>query len=120
MSNTIKKTLELNNQEYFEKHLEIINAVLPEQMTPKEIEVLASFMALEGEIAEEDRFGTYCRKKVKAIKNLSNGGLANYLRILREKGFIVVNEAGQYEIQMFLYPQGALQQYEFKIINKDK
>lgn len=114
MNDIIKKTLELENQEYYEKHLQVINAVLPEQMTSKEIEVLASFMALEGEIAEEDRFGTYCRKKVKSLKNLSNGGLANYIRILKEKGFIKVGENGEYEIPFFLFPQPTAQQYEFK------
>lgn len=120
MNDIIKKTLELENQEYYEKHLQVINAVLPEQMTPKEIEVLASFMALEGEMAEEDRFGTYCRKKVKSLKNLSNGGLANYIRILKEKGFIKVGESGEYEIPFFLFPQPTAQQYEFKIVNKEK
>lgn len=119
MSNIIKKTLELTTpQEYYKKHLEIINPVLPTQMTPKEIEVLSNFMSLKGEIAEEDRFGTHCRKKVKANLNLSNGGLANYLRILKDKGFINTEADGQYSIPFFLFPQSMQQQYEFKIINK--
>lgn len=117
MSNIIKKTLEFGSFGYYKKHLELINPVLPVQMTNKEIEVLAAFMNLKGEIAEQDRFGTTCRKIVKQTLNLSNGGLANYLRLLREKGFINETENGSYNILMFLFPQENQQQYEFKIIN---
>ncbi len=117
MSNTIHKSLTLENDMYYIKHLQIINPVLPTSMTPKEIEVLGTFMGLKGEIAEEDRFGTFCRKKVKVKLNLSNGGLANYLRTLKDKGFIQVGEDGQYTIPIVLTPSDIIQDYKFKIIN---
>ena len=44
--------------------MEIINPFLPIKLTPREIEVLAAFMSLENELAE-DRFGTTARKVVR-------------------------------------------------------
>ena len=47
----IRKALKLKKEEYFKKHLLIINHILPVQMTNKEAEVLAAFMSLAGELA---------------------------------------------------------------------
>lgn len=85
----IKKILKVNSKNFYTKHLEIINPLLPVSLTPKEIEVLGSFMSLKGDIAEKDRFGTSCRKIVKENLNLSDGGLGNYIKSLKDKGYII-------------------------------
>ena len=84
----IRKTLKLTREEYFKKHLFLINHILPIQMTLKEVEVLAAFMSLEGDIAK-DPFGTSGRKIVRTRIGISAGGLGNYLDQLKKKSFIL-------------------------------
>lgn len=110
----IRKTLTLNKEEFYKKHLFLINYVLPKQMTPKETEVLAAFMSLEGDIAK-DPFGTSGRKIVREKLNLSAGGLGNYLEQLKKKGFIVVNNK-ELEILKVILPNNKQQGYQFKLI----
>lgn len=116
----IKKSLLLSEDEYFTTHLSIINPMLPQKLTPKEIEVLGTFMSLKGDIAQVDRFGTSCRKIVKAKLNLSDGGLGNYIKSLKDKGFIVKSdeEVGVLKIPQFLFAEKSSQGYMFKIAVK--
>jgi hypothetical protein len=81
-------------------------------MTPKEIEVLANFMSLEGDIAE-DRFGTSARKIVMAEMNIKPGGLGNYFNSLKEKGFLIEQGDKKFTIFPMLYPEPAIQKYQF-------
>ena len=110
----IKKTLKLQRKEYFEKHLLLINHVLPIQMTPKEAEVLAAFMSLQGDIAK-DPFGTSGRKLVREQVGISQGGLGNYLEQLKSKGFIYMNNTNILQILPILIPDQKEQGYQFKI-----
>ena len=112
----IKKIMNVTKEEYFVMHLSIINPLLPIKMTPKEIEVLGTFMSLKGEIAEADRFGTTCKKIVKEKLDLSDGGLGNYIKTLKEKGFIYYNEEGKLSILDVLQADKGRQGYMFKII----
>ncbi len=114
----IKKIISVPREQYFIQHLSIINSMLPVRLTPKEIEVLGSFMSLKGDIVEEDRFGTTCRKIVKERLNLSDGGLGNYIKALRDKNFIYTNEDGNLTIQEVLMADENNQSYLFKIIEK--
>lgn len=107
----IVKHLKLSKEEYYKKHLFIINHILPVQLTPKEVEVLAAFMALEGDIAN-DLFGTSGRKIVKDKLNLSAGGLGNYLDQLRTKGFITGTNKDLHIIPI-LIPSKKKQEYHF-------
>ena len=107
----IIKHLKLNREEYYKKHLFIINHILPVQLTPKEVEVLAIFMSLEGDIAK-DLFGTSARKIVKDKLNLSAGGLGNYLEQLRKKGFII-GDSKDLKILPILIPEKDKQEYHF-------
>ena len=109
----IKKVLTLNQQDYYTKHLEIINCFLPVTMTPKEIEVLANFMSLQGDISN-DRFGSTARKIVMQKMNLSLAGISNYMKSLKTKGFITGNS-----ILPILFPDTKEQNYQFKLINHD-
>jgi DNA-binding MarR family transcriptional regulator len=109
----IRKTLLLDKHRYFEKHLLIINQMLPVQMTPKEAEVLAAFMSLEGDIAK-DPFGTSGRKLVREQVKISQGGLGNYLDQLKSKGFIIEKNKGL-KVLPILMPDRIEQLYQFKL-----
>ena len=113
--NPITKVLSgLTRNEYYEKHLYIINQFLPVQITKKEIEVLSGFMALQGDIVQQDRFGTQARKIIMENLEMSGGGLGNHLKSLKDKGFIQeVN--GKLEINKFLLAEDNGQMYQFKI-----
>lgn len=115
---TIKRTLTLTKSKYYQIHLSLINPLLPIQLTPKEIEVLAIFMSLDGSIAE-DRFGTTAKKLVKDQLKLSDGGLGNYMSSLKKNSFIILNSTGKYIIQPFLLADPKEQDYIFKLINNE-
>ena len=110
----ISKQLGFKDQfDFLNTHLQVINVFLPVKLTPKEIEVVASFMSLDGTISE-DRFGTTARKMVRKRLKLSPGGLGNYLRTLKEKGFIGEKD-NQQQFLPLLYPAGEEQLYQFKL-----
>jgi len=109
----IRKALSLNKEDYYKKHLFIINHILPVQMTPKEVEVLASFMALEGDIAKEP-FCTSGRKIVREKLKISPGGMGNYLEQLKGKGFIIDKDR-RLTILPILIPEKSEQGYQFKL-----
>lgn len=111
--NIIRKILKLDKKEYYEKHLLIINHILPVQMTPKEAEVLAAFMSLEGDIAK-DPFGTSGRKIVRENVNISAGGLGNYLDQFKKKE-LVIEKDGTLSILPILIPDRKMQGYQFKL-----
>ena len=111
----IRKALKLKKEEYFKKHLLIINHILPIQMTNKEAEVLAAFISLEGDLAR-DPFSTSGRKIVRERLNIQPGGLGNYLDQLKTKGFIVENkETKELQIIPILIPSKVEQTYQFKL-----
>lgn len=114
-----KSILGIGKRQYYETHLKIINPFLPVELTPKRLEVLAAFMALEGDIAN-DRFGTTARKSIKKELKLSNGGLGNYLKYYKEKNIIYIPEnKTDYEIRPFMWPEPTSQGYQFKITKKN-
>lgn len=112
----IRKLLKLNKNDYYKVHLSLINAVLPVKMTPKEIEVLAAFMGLEGDLARY-RFGPSARKIVMQQLQLSPAGLSNFIGStgsLTEKGFII-KKTDIIEIFPLLIPKPDEQIYIFKL-----
>jgi hypothetical protein len=114
-----KSILQLKEAEYFIYHLSIINPFLPVELTPKEKQVLGTFMSFSGDIAEKNRFGTTCRKIVKEKLNMSDGGLSNHLAKLKEKEAIIeVNN--MLVISSFLVPSKKQQNYQFKIRQEDE
>lgn len=114
----VAKTLMLDKDVYYETHLTIINGVLPIKLKPMEISVLAAFMALDGDIVNENRFCTSARKIVKEKLSLSDGGLGNYLKSLRDMKFII--ERNNVEIILpFLIPDNKEQSYNFKLIRNN-
>ena len=108
----LSKRLELPVSEYYKVHLNIVNSLLPIKLTPKEVEVLALFMSLKGDIGK-DRFGSTAKKLVKQELSLSDGGLSNYIKTLKQKGFISPSN----EIPNLLVPNDDKQEYFLQIIN---
>lgn len=122
----VKKVLNLPKNAYLETHLSIVNAVLPDErkLTPKEIVVLARFMAFEGDLAK-DRFGPTARKLIKLQLNLSDGGLGNYMRAFITKNLLSIttlddNNRKVYSIKPFIIPDPQSQEYNFTIINNEQ
>lgn len=118
----ITKALRLPRIKYFETHLAVINGVLPISITPREIEVLSRFMSFSGDLSSpENRFGTTARKLVKQDLGLSDGGLGNYLKSLKDKGFITTGNDDKLKINPLLMPTSAYQQeYRFLLTNVDE
>lgn len=110
---------DLSRADYYIKHLGIINPFLPTELTPKEREVLGVFMSFTGHLAEGDRFGTTFRKEVKKQLKLSDGGLGNHIRALKNKSAVTEELGGVLTVQKYLFPSENQQFYQFKIIQKD-
>lgn len=112
----IQKILKLSKNQYYETHLLLVNALLPAKMTPKEVEVMARFMALEGDIAN-DRFGTSARKIIKDELGISDGGLGNYLKSLKTKNFLRLDAENKIQFHPLLLNDPNQQLYNFKLEN---
>jgi hypothetical protein len=115
MDQYIRKTLRLSTDKYYEIHLNLINCILPIKMTPREIEVIAAFMALEGDIATY-RFGPSARKIVMAKLHLSPAGLSNFMKFLFDKG-VLERQGDMIKIYPLLIPNVDEQKYLFKLVN---
>lgn len=111
----IKKLLKLNQADYYETHLSLVNCVLPVKLTPMELKVMSAFMALEGDIALV-RFGPSAKKLIMSQLNLSPSGMSNYMRTLKEKGFLI-EQGDAINILPILIPETTEQTYLFKLIN---
>lgn len=114
----IAKNVLLESIEYYSTHLSLINCVLPVKLKPKEIEVLAHFMAFK-EDPENERFSSHNRKIVRNRLNISHGGLSNYINSLRDKKFLT-GRGKDVNILPILIPDSAEQTYMFKLRNIDE
>jgi DNA-binding MarR family transcriptional regulator len=113
----IQQAFKVNNEIYYNLHLQIINAVLPVRLTDKELEVLSAFMSLDKKLIEENYFNPLARKIVLKKLNLSAAGLSNHLKSMIDKGFLVKNNmTNLITIKQFLLPEEDGQGYQFKII----
>jgi hypothetical protein len=112
---------ELSYVEFYILHIHLLNAFAKEKLTPKAIEILAYFMSLKGDIAEE-RFNTLARKFVKQKFGIGNAGLSNYIREMKDKGFIYENDKGVLDIIPALKAKDSENMYMFslKMIDNDK
>ena len=116
--NIIKRAIrDLSPVEYYRMHLSIVHNFFPEQLANKELETLAHFMSLEGDIVDRDRFGTQARKIVMERMNIKPGGLGNYLRFLREKKYIYEKD-GKFHINPYILSDSQQQGYQFLITKK--
>lgn len=96
---------------YYKVHLDVVNAFLPVKLTDKEREVLAAFMSLEGQLAE-DRFGKLARAFVRKIVGLKPQGMYNYIKAFEDKKCVINGK-----ILPVLMPEKNVQEYNFKLID---
>ena len=121
----ITNVLKVGKYDYYIKHLEIINILLPEDSFPeklstKEIEVLAAFMSQDNSLIEEDMFNGVVRKKVMDKTHLKPGGLGNHLKKMIEKKFLIKNElTKRIVLKSFLFPVDNHQGYRIKIVKNE-
>lgn len=113
------KVFKLKDRHYYTKHLELVNVILENKMTPREMEVLGAFMSIDGgQLTEADRFCTSARKIVKEQLNLKDGGLGNFLKTLKEKK-IIFEDKGVLMIPKALFPSNDKEQtYRFILKNE--
>lgn len=120
----ITSAIKLSNYEYYIKHLEIINIILPiekfpEKLTNKEIAVLAAFMCQDKSLIEEDMFNGVVRKKVMEKLIMKPGGLGNHLKSMIKKNFLIKNDlTKRIKIGSFLIPEINNQGYRIKILKQ--
>lgn len=116
----IQQSFKLHKEEYNKKHLQIVSALLPTNLTGTEIEVLAAFMALDKSIIEEDMFNTLSRKMVRKKLKMSPGGLGNHLKSMIEKSVLSKNDiTGRITMKEYLNPQDKVQGYQIKLIKNE-
>ena len=80
-----KGLIGLKGTAYYIQHLSIINPFLPVELTPKEREVLGTFMSFKGDAAEKDRFGPTLRTEVKALLKQILSTVKNELPTITEE-----------------------------------
>lgn len=112
---TQKKDFSLSGKDYYQQYLEILNVFLPVKLTDTEIKVLAHFMAIDNPLAEYDRFNTIFRKLVKTQMKLSDAGMTNYIKALKEKKAVKESDAGILYINPVLIPEKQ-QRFELTLI----
>lgn len=113
----IKKEITVPAEKYHSVHLNMINPMLPVQLSEKEIAVLSSFMSLDYEIIKDDMFNTLARKLVKEkLEDMSSSSLSNHIRSLLTKGYLSKDAiTGRITLKKFLIPEDDWQGYMFKI-----
>ena len=111
----VKITRQLGRVDFLRTHIRLVDALEGRKLTDREIEVLAAFAELEGDI-RKDILGTSARKIVKDKLGLSAPGLANYLKSLSEKEVI---KEGKISPVIFL-PSGEEVSYQINLIPDEK
>ena len=114
-----QKGFELPKLEYYKTHLRIINALFPVNITDKEIEILASFLSLSPEITKNNMFNSFARKQIIESLNLTNGGMSNHIKNMKNKGFIKRVDDSLFIVPALL-PDPLCQGYNLKIKIKDE
>lgn len=120
----ITTALKVGKYDYYVKHLEILNIILPEEkypekLTNKEIEVLAAFMSQDKSLIEEDMFNGVVRKKVMEKLNLKPGGLGNHLKSMIEKEYLVKSDiTKKITLKKILNPENNHQGYRLKLVKE--
>ena len=107
----LKKTVKVSGLEFYKKHLEILNCVLPIVMTSKEIMVLASIMYVQNTF---DSILVDWKKEVCKILSIEKNVLNYSIRNLVKKGFLI-RVGDKIEIFSKLVIGGGEQVYYFKI-----
>lgn len=102
----VSKVVNSSGNAYYRVHLQLINPILPVQLSEKELDVLSYFLML-GDLSRDSR------KLVREKLGMSFGSLTNHIRHLKEKGFILEGD----ELNGVIVPNKGSQEYVFKLVN---
>lgn len=108
-----KKVTFDNKIDYIKAHISLTNELLPVQLTGREVEFLAHFLALEGDLVENDRFCTAARKLVRERMKISNQQMSNLLKQVTDKGFVRERDGHKYILPL-ISPDGKVQRYNIE------
>lgn len=86
MGRTFKKKLNLTGYDYYLRNTQILNAVMGNPLTDGEVRVLAAFLLVGG-------FGRVERAEVMKLLDVKATNLANFIKFLVAKGFLVRGSA---------------------------
>lgn len=113
--NIIRKGLKVPMTQYLDKHLTIINQMLPRPLTPTQLKVLAAFMSLDGDLAKYP-FSTTGRRVVREKLDMTSQAMYPHLEGIKSKGLIEGHgKSDAYPIRSFLFPNREGQLYQFKL-----
>ena len=115
MITSTSKTLKLNRLDYYITHLKIINSIVSFELTDKEINVLAHFLSMEGDI-RKDLFGSTSRKLVREQCNITLSGLTNYLNSLQVKRCVIRDELGNLRLHALIDINSTTHTYNLTLI----
>ena len=110
----IQRDFELEKLEFYKTHLRIVNAILPVNITNKELEIMAEFLILPKELTNGNMFNTLARREVIKRLGLNDGGMSNHIKNMKKKGYIV-KQGEYYGIAPALLPDQEVQGYNLKL-----
>lgn len=93
------KKQRIDRKNFYPKYLKLINVILPQPLTQREIDILSAFMELEGDVVDNDRFGTQARRLVRErFKFKSHSNLDNYIQYFKRKGVLYTDDTGKLKV----------------------
>jgi len=111
-SRMIRKELEIEGSDFYLTHLKLINALLPVELTNKEMLVLSRLLYFNFTESLIKKYKGNYRKYIRNILNLSSSSLFNYLSKMIKNGVIVNGDTG--EVNQLLIPENT-QEYYFRL-----
>lgn len=115
----IQKSLDLEPKEFYRVHLNIVNAILSNKISKKEVEILSSFMSLDKKIIEHDMFNKVSRRKVMKELKLSASCLSIHIKSMLAKKFLIKDDLTEkISIREHFLPEEFTQGYQFKLTKK--
>lgn len=109
----VKKVRFDNKLDFIKAHISLTNELLPVKLTGREVEFLAQFLTLEGDLVEQDRFCTQARKVVMKRMGISNQQMSNLLKQVSDKGFVRSKDNVKYIVPLII-PDGKVQRYNIE------
>lgn len=97
----LSKTIKVDNKiQYYREYLKVLNVLLPEKLTDKEISVL-SYILSQGRI--KIPFNTAIRASIRQELGISSSSLSTHIKKLLKKAVIESDEYGVIIPKDFLY-----------------
>lgn len=75
--------------EYISRYIHILNSFSKDKLTDPQIDVIANFLALDGDLIRENRLSTDARTHVRRQLGMSHSALTNILKRIKDKGYLM-------------------------------